>query len=76
MKISWLLVALSFQVARGQEEESTTPPPFQPPPKPEGDVYFAESFSDEEGAWKVWIRSEAKKDGAEPKYDGKADAGC
>lgn len=69
----WLVVALLLQTVSSQEEP--TPPPFQPPPKPEGDVYFAESFSDAEEVWRLWVRSEATKDGAESdvaKYDGES----
>lgn len=52
-----------------EEEQS----PFEPPPaNPSGDVYFAESFSDEEEVWKVWLPSKATKDDSdEPKYEGK-----
>lgn len=54
-------------------KEDSEEPPFQPPPKPSGDVYFAESFSDEEKLWKTWVKSTATKDGADSevaKYDG------
>lgn len=52
------------------EEEQA---PFEPPPaNPTGDVYFSESFTDEEEVWKTWFPSNATKDGSdEPKYEGK-----
>lgn len=56
------------------ESEGPTSPPFQPPERPSGDVYFAESFTDEDEVWKRWIPSEATKDGADSdvaKYNGK-----
>lgn len=54
----------------GSEDEGPTSPPFQPPQKPSGDVYFAESFTNEDEVWKVWMPSEATKDGDVAKYDG------
>ena len=54
--------------------------PFQPPSRPEGDVYIAESFSDgEEAVWSRWVKSEATKDGADAdvaKYDGMSYRKC
>lgn len=49
--------------------------PFKPPSYPAGDVYFADSFSDDENVWLKWIKSEATKDGADAdvaKYDGQS----
>ncbi len=57
------------------EGEGPTSPPFQPPERPSGNVYFAESFTDEDEVWKVWTPSEATKDGA-AKYDGEALLEC
>ena len=87
MKYLWVVVVLTvlLQTASNQEdltdeemadspEEGPTSPPFQPPERPTGDVYFAESFTDEDGVWKRWIPSEATKDGADSdvaKYNGK-----
>lgn len=48
-------------------------PVYKPPQRPSGDVYFEESFSDSKAAKKRWIKSKAKKDGADAdiaKYDG------
>ena len=48
-------------------------PVYKPPPRPSGDVYFAESFSDSKAVKARWIKSKAKKDGADAdiaKYDG------
>lgn len=73
-KCAWLVVALLLYVVSCQEvEEESTPPPFEPPAKPEGAVYFAESFSDADEVWRVWAKSEATKDGEDSvsKYDGK-----
>lgn len=53
------------------EEGEPTPAPFQPPEKPSGDVYFAESFTDAEKVWKTWVVSRATKEGGDAKYDGK-----
>lgn len=59
------------------EEGEPTPSkaPFQPPEKPSGDVYFAESFTEEDKVWKTWVSSRATKDGGEVKYDGKGQQG-
>ena len=85
MKFLWVVVALTvlLQAVSNQEEEEEagdppgnegpTSPPFQPPERPSGDVYFAESFTDEDEVWKRWIPSEATKDGADSdvaKYNG------
>ena len=73
-KCAWLILAMLMHVVSSQEvEEESTPPPFVPPAKPKGEVYFAESFSDAEETWRVWVKSEATKGGAESdvaKYDG------
>ena len=69
-KFSWIVVAMLLRAASSDGVDKPTPPPFEPPVKPDGDVYFAESFSDAEETWKLWIRSEATKDGGEAKYDG------
>ena len=56
-------------------EEESSFPPFRPPEKPSGNVYFAEAFTDPDEVWKVWIPSQATKDGADSevaKYDGEA----
>ena len=48
-------------------------PVYKPPTRPSGDVYFEESFSDSKAAKARWIKSKAKKDGADAdiaKYDG------
>jgi hypothetical protein len=48
-------------------------PVYKPPARPSGDVYFEESFSDSEAVKAHWIKSKAKKDGADAdiaKYDG------
>ena len=48
-------------------------PVYKPPSRPEGDVYFEESFSDTKAVKARWIKSTAKKDGADAdiaKYDG------
>lgn len=54
-----------------KNEEEPASPPFQPPSKPSGDVYFAESFTDEEEVWKVWVTSKATTEDNVAKYDGK-----
>ena len=54
-------------------------PVYRPPKTPSGDVYFEESFSDNKAVKKKWIKSKAKKDGADAdiaKYDGMNDAYC
>ena len=54
-------------------EEGPPQPPFVPPAKPSGDVYFAESFSDVDEVWKVWVKSAATKEDADAeveKYNG------
>lgn len=77
MELVFLLCCLlSWSLAQEDPgEEPPTRPPFVPPPRPSGDVYFAESFSDGEDAiWKRWVMSEATKDGADDdvaKYNGK-----
>lgn len=48
-------------------------PVYKPPARPSGDVYFEESFSDSKAVKARWIKSKAKKDGADAdiaKYDG------
>lgn len=87
MKYVWVVVvalAVLLQTASNQEDfteeelrEQPTgeeeQPPFQPPNKPPGDVYFEESFTNDEKVWKVWIPSKATKDGADSdvaKYNG------
>jgi len=75
MKFAGIFLALVLGAACDDGGEATTPPPFQPPTKPEGDVYFAESFSNKGDVWGVWVKSEAKKDGGEDKYDGEREAG-
>lgn len=49
-------------------------PVFKPPKRPsKGDIYFEESFSDLSAVKKKWIKSKAKKDGADAdiaQYDG------
>ena len=67
---AWIFLALVIGAACEGEDGATTPPPFRPPAKPVGDVYFTESFSNKGDVWGVWIKSEAKKGGAEDKYDG------
>ena len=42
-----VLVLLSAVAARAEEEEKEAPG-FVPPTQPEGDVYFFETFNDEE----------------------------
>lgn len=67
-----LVVVLCVVAAVVCEEPDVKP--FQPPSRPEGDVYIAESFSDGEEVWSRWVKSEATKDGADAdiaKYDGK-----
>ena len=57
--------------------EEPASPPFKPPSRPSGDVYLAESFTDEKEVWKVWVPSKATKEGADAdvaKYDGKRKA--
>ena len=76
-----LCCLLSWSLAQEDPgEEPPTRPPFVPPPRPSGDVYFAESFSDGEDAiWKRWVMSEATKDGADDdvaKYNGMVEACC
>lgn len=61
----------SEEDAKVQKGEESASPPFEPPSKPSGDVYFAESFTNEGEVWKVWVASKATKEGAEAKYDGK-----
>ena len=67
-------------VVVGEEEErggsdggESRGPTYKPPSRPTGDVYFEESFSDSRAAKARWIKSKAKKDGADAdiaKYDG------
>ena len=86
MKVWVLAVALAvlLQGAYSQEDpadvevEQDAPKvkeeqaPFEPPAKPSGDVYFAESFTDEEQVWKTWLPSKVTKDNSDdPKYEGK-----
>lgn len=60
----------------GGSEGGETPggrPVYKPPARPSGDVYFEESFSDSKAVKAHWIKSKAKKDGADAdiaKYDG------
>ncbi len=73
MIMSRCLVVVLCVVAAVMCEEPEVKP-FQPPSRPEGDVYIAESFSDGEEVWSRWVKSEATKDGADAdvaKYDGK-----
>ena len=81
MKLKFLLLlVLSTQAVFCQDvddDDGGTDDPkeeFKPPPRPEGDVYIVESFSDpEEEIFKRWIKSEATKDEADEdvaKYDG------
>ena len=44
------VLALSVSLVLAQEEEEKKPE-FKPPPRPVGDVYFAESFSDPDAVW-------------------------
>ncbi len=74
MRLTWLIVAFFIGVVRGDEDEPVTPPPFKPPSKPEGNVNLAESFSNEGDVWRVWVKSQVKKDGGVEKYDGEATA--
>lgn len=73
MKCAWVLVfsLAGLIVSSQQQQEDDAPPPFQPPARPSGDVYLAESFTDEEEVWKRWITSKATKEGDEPIYEGK-----
>lgn len=71
LKVSALLMVWLVGLVCCQDEPEIKP--FQPPSRPEGDVYIAESFSDGEGVWSRWVKSEAMKDGADAdiaKYDG------
>ena len=60
----------------GRSKGGETPggrPVYKPPVRPSGDVYFEESFSDSKAVKARWIKSKAKKDGADAdiaKYDG------
>ena len=74
MKCAWMLVfslaGLIVSSSQQQQQEDDAPPPFQPPARPSGNVYLAESFTDEEEVWKRWITSKATKEGDEPIYEG------
>ena len=65
---------LTEEEQRTQASKDTdSPPPFVPPTKPTGDVYFAEPFNSEDEVWKTWVKSTAKKEGADSdvaRYDG------
>lgn len=65
-----LEVAHTKDDREASSDEEPTDPPFQPPSKPSGDVYFAESFTNEDEVWKFWLTSKATKDGV-AMYDGK-----
>ena len=57
----------------GGSEKAGGRPVYKPPARPSGDVYFEESFSDSKVVKARWIKSKAKKDGADAdiaKYDG------
>lgn len=75
MKCAWVLVLslaglLPGIVSSQQQQDEDAPPPFQPPARPSGNVYLAESFTDEEEVLKRWITSKATKEGGEPIYEG------
>lgn len=81
MELKYLLLLVLFvQAAVCEDEEPVekVKEEFKPPQRPEGDVYFAESFQDpEDEVMKRWIKSEATKDGADAdvaKYDGMSTA--
>lgn len=66
-----LLVILSVVAASAEEGEKAGG--FVPPTQPSGDVYFFETFNDEETFDNKWVRSAAKKEGVAEdvsKYDG------
>ena len=45
-----LALSISLVVAQEEEEEEKKPE-FKPPPRPVGDVYFTESFSEPDAVW-------------------------
>ena len=80
-----VIVRSDEDVVVGEEEESggggggsegrktEGRPVYKPPSRPTGDVYLEESFTDSKAVKARWIKSKAKKDGADAdiaKYDG------
>ena len=48
---SVIVVAISLSLVVAQEDAEQQKPVYKPPPRPTGDVYLAESFSDPESVW-------------------------